>query len=87
LQDKEDISACHEGRIDNLQSEEIPRSFIANGVVIQLGQPTDLLREVMFDGNIRGTGGVEVRESCGELWKGEGSEERDAFNATLLPIR
>jgi hypothetical protein len=28
------VSACHEGRIDDLQSAETPRSFIANGVVV-----------------------------------------------------
>jgi hypothetical protein len=44
--------------------QELPWSFIANGVAFQLGQVTNLLREGVFGGNIRGLGGGEVRERC-----------------------
>jgi hypothetical protein len=46
--------------------QELPWSFIANGVAFRLGQVADLLREVVFGGNVRGLGGGEVRDSCGK---------------------
>jgi hypothetical protein len=46
------VPACHEGRMDDLQSAGTPVSFIANGVVSRLGHLTDLLREVMFGEHI-----------------------------------
>jgi hypothetical protein len=58
--------------------QELPWSFIANGVTFQFGQVTDLLREVVFGGNIRGLGGGEVRERCVK-GKGAGSEDGGAL--------
>jgi hypothetical protein len=66
--------------------QELLWSFIANGVASRLGQVTDLLREVVFGGNLRGLAGGEVRERCAK-GIGAGSEDEDAFyNTTLLQI-